>query len=168
MKVQEEFIENVKAFAYDTPKTAVKTAAYIAGGVCGPAAMACGLALAKGADAAWDARKKREINQIQGIRCQGPLNENIALPQELESKLPLSFHDIDLSYDITTNTTDLVNSVTGILLLVQLMISGHPKGKPYLDEICSSSYPTEYSKVSFHYTKKFFFKTFCLRAVNSV
>ena len=77
------------------------------------------------------------------------VNKNIALPKELEYKLPLSFHDIDLTYDVTTNTTDLVNSVTGILLVVQLMISGHSKGRPYLDEICSSSYPTEYLKVRF-------------------
>ena len=73
--------------------------------------------------------------------------ENIALPKELESKLPKSFHDIDLTYDVTTNTADLVSSVTGLFLVIQLMISGHPKGRPYLDEICSSVYPTELLEV---------------------
>ena len=96
-------------------------------------------------------------NRVRGPRCRRsvvdgealPQIQNIALPIELESKLPVSLLDIDLTHDVTTNTTDLVNSVAGVLLIIQLMISGHPKGKPYLDEICTSVYPTEHLEVRF-------------------
>ena len=71
----------------------------------------------------------------------------VELPDELISQLPPALSGIDLSHDMTSNSTDLVNSVTGIFLLIQLMISGHPKAKSYLSEICLSLYPSEYLEV---------------------
>ena len=78
------------------------------------------------------------------------VNENFALPLEIESKLPTSFHEIDLTYEVPTNTTEVVNSLTGMFLVIQLMISSHPRARPYLHEICSSTYPTEYLEVQLY------------------
>ena len=38
----------------------------------------------------------------------------------------------------TNETPALVNSIMGIVMIIKLMISGHPRSKPYYEEICSS------------------------------
>ena len=48
---------------------------------------------------------------------------------------------------ITNGTTSLVNGILSIVLIIKLMVSGHPKGKPYLQEICQSIYPNENAEV---------------------
>ena len=50
-------------------------------------------------------------------------------------------------HTITNGTTSLVNSILSIVLIIKLMVSGHPKGKPYLQEICQSIYPNENAEV---------------------
>ena len=42
--------------------------------------------------------------------------------------------------NITNDTPTLVNGILGVVLIMKLMISGHPKGKPFFEEICVSIY----------------------------
>ncbi len=68
-------------------------------------------------------------------------NEFRDLPDDLKSlQLPGSFSDFDLSHQVTSSTPELVNSVLSIVLIIKLLISGHPKSKPYAEEICRSAY----------------------------
>ena len=48
---------------------------------------------------------------------------------------------------VTNGTTSLVNGILSMVLIIKLMVSGHPKGKPYLQEICQSIYPNENAEV---------------------
>ena len=42
---------------------------------------------------------------------------------------------------MTQSSPQLVDSIISIFLIVKLMTVGHPMGKRYLDEICSTIHP---------------------------
>ena len=42
---------------------------------------------------------------------------------------------------MTQTTPQLVDSIISIFLIIKLMTIGHPKGKQYMDEVCSVVYP---------------------------
>ena len=51
---------------------------------------------------------------------------------------------------MTQTTPQLVDSIISIFLIIKLMTIGHPKGKQYIDEVCSVMYPNAKIQVCIH------------------
>ena len=71
------------------------------------------------------------------------------LPFTATNLLPKSFSSLELNESMLLSTPDLVDSVLGFVLMIKLMISGHPASKPYFQEICRNVYPNRMLDVSF-------------------
>ena len=71
------------------------------------------------------------------------------LPITATNLLPKSFSSLEINESMLSSTPDLVHSVLGFVLMIKLMISGHPESKPYFQEICRNVYPNRMLDVSF-------------------
>ena len=73
----------------------------------------------------------------------------VDLPITATNILPKSFSSLEFNDSMLSSTPDLVHSVLGFVLMIKLMISGHPESKPYFQEICHNVYPNRMLDVSF-------------------
>ncbi len=72
---------------------------------------------------------------------------NLATSSEI-SQLPTSLLDFSDTFNASpvsapNNSDGMIDGVIKLLLIIRLMVSGHPKSKPYYEEVCGLVHPNQ-------------------------